>query len=219
MNKSIIEKTMSNKEPNPFALGQLKCLGLIQHLAEDPNLIPEQVNSVFDLDTKFSWIKRIHKNLMRDVAEHGITLVDPSFIKPMDVGIYRQSEKILEAQTKDLRGIFQIPMPSPITVRELMLDWAKDLCKFNNEYRPIVERSRYDQDTAKALVDKAYETNLRWCCIKPFEDGSNRAARIAENLLRLHWGLPLKIITEDDKDKYLEDIREMQHEYSNFKSR
>lgn len=217
MNKHIINETLAKKDANPFVVGQMKCVSLIQMLATDPDLLPESVKSVFDLDNKFPWIKRLHRNLMNSVAEYGIQMLDKSYIQPVDVGIYRQSDKVVHAHTSDMRNVFPIPMPSPINVRDHVLHWAQDLCKFNNEYRPIVESSRYDADTAKALVDKAYEANLRFCCIKPFEDGSNRIGRLVENLLRFHWGLPMKIITEDDSDKYLEDIREMQHEYSNFK--
>lgn len=217
MNKSIIDETLAKKDANPHVIGQMKSVSLIQMLATDPDLLPESVASVFELDSKFPWIKRLHRNLMNAEAEYGIQTLDSSYINPTDVGIYRQSEKTVQAHTSDMRAVFNIPMPSPIEVREHVLQWARDLCEFNNKFRPIVESSRYDQDTAKALVNKAYEANLKWCCIKPFSDGSNRAGRLVENLLRFHWGLPMKIIKEDEKDKYLEDIRQMQHQYSVFK--
>lgn len=218
MNKNIITETLQKKDANPHVVGQMKCMSLIQTLATDPDLLPSSVNSIYDIDNKFPWIKRLHRNLMNAEAEYGMQTLDARYIKPADVGIYRQNEKSISAHSDDMRNVFQIPMPSPIVVRDHLLDLLKDLCQFNNEYRPIVESSRYDGDTAEALVNKAYDINLRLCCIKPFEDGSNRFARLVENLLRFNWGLPIKIITEDDKDKYLEDMREMQHQYSQFKS-
>ena len=213
MNKRTIDAALSQKESDPYVEGHLRAITLIQQLATDPGLIPDKVTTIFDFDNKFPWLRRIHRNVMRPVAEFGVMQLDTSYIHPTDVGVYRSSHKFLKRH--DERGnLFQVNMPDPIFVRELLTEWAQDLCKFHNEYKGTIDYGRYTQDDVKLFVDKAYESNLKLCCIKPFEDGSNRVGRLIENLLRMNWGLPWKTINFDDKDQLLDDLREMQTRFS-----
>lgn len=212
MDKRTIEAAINQKEPNPYVEGHLRAITLVQQLAPKTDLIPDQVTSIFDFDEKFSWLKRIHRNVMRPVAEYGAMMLDTSYIHPTEVGVYRQTHKSLKRHDQN-QNLVTVEFPDPIFVRELLTEWAQDLCKFNNEMRHTIEYGRYSQDDVDQFVAKAYEANLKISCIKPFTDGSNRVGRLAENLLRLNWGLPWKIIKFDDKDELLDDLREMQSRF------
>jgi hypothetical protein len=138
-------------------------------------------------------------------------MVDPSYIQPHEVGEMRQSEKIIISERNGT--VESIPMPDPLNIMEHLLSWAQDLSNFHNEHRRLIDYGRYNDDDLSLLINKAYEANLRISCIKPFTDGSNRVGRLVENLLRLNWGLPWKVIVLDDKEKYIDDLRNMQKEY------
>ena len=211
MNKRDIEDAIAQREPNPYVEGHLRAITLVQQLAPDPKLLPERVNTIFEFDEKFPWLKRLHRNLMRPVAEFGVMTLDPSIIHPTDVGSYRQTAKSIRTERDNM--IIDVEMPGPLTIREHLRDWANDLCSFHNDMRRTIEYGRYSDSDTEALVDKAYEANLKLSCIKPFTDGSNRTGRLVENLLRLNWGLPWKIISLDDKDQLLDDLRNMQSRF------
>lgn len=212
MNKKIIEDTLAQKEPNPYVEGHLRAITLVQQLAVDPDLLPKQVKNIFEFDEKFSWLKRLHRNIMRPIAELSTMTIDPELIRPSEVGNYRQSIKSIRSE-RDNR-IVDIEMPGPLTIREHLKDWANNICSFHNNIRRTIDYGRYTNQDADAMIDKAYEANLQLCCIKPFTDGSNRLGRLVENLLRLNWGLPWKIIELDHKEQLLHDLRKMQEKYS-----
>jgi hypothetical protein len=212
MDKNKIEKTLKQKDADPYVEGHLRAITLVQQLAEDPELIPTTVTSIFDFDNKFPWLKRMHRNLMRPVSEMGLKMLDNSQIKPEEVGVYRQSTKSLKRH--DANGnLVTVEFPDPLLVRELLTEWARDICQFHDEHRRTIEYGRYTNDDIDLFVNKAYESNLKISCIKPFADGSNRVGRLVENMLRLNWGLPWKIIPFDKKDELLKDLREMQDRF------
>ena len=211
MSKRVIEDTLTKKDTNPYIEGHLRAITLIQQLAVDPNLLPEKVNTVFDFDEKMPWLKRIHRNLMRPIAEYGIMTLDKSYIHINDVGSYRQVSKSIRSEKENV--IVDVEMPGPLVIRELLVEWANDLCQFHNDMRRTIEYGRYSNEDTDKMVDKAYEANLKISCIKPFTDGSNRTGRLVENLLRLNWGLPWKIITLDEKEKLLDDLRTVQQRF------
>ena len=107
-------------------------------------------------------------------------------------------------------------MPSPFEFTKHLEIWWNDIVEFHNKIKHKIEMpTLFEENDIKLLVDKAYETNLKICCIKPFIDGSNRVARLTENLFRLNWGLPWKIISSDHDEKlnYVDDIKKMQKNY------
>lgn len=211
MNKRTIETAISGKEPNPFVEGHLRAITLILKLATDPNLIPNKINNTFELDEKIPWLKKIHRNIMRPVAEFGETMLDQSYIHRNDVGNYRQSYKSIKTETEN--AIIDVHMPTPMTIKEHLKDWISDLCHFHNDMRKTIDYGRYSNKDVESLVSKAYEANLTISCIKPFADGSNRTGRLVENLLRLNFGLPWKVIDVEDKEQLLTDLRNTQKRF------
>ncbi len=207
ISREDIEQTLSGFKINPFLEGQFKTLDLIRQLAANENLIPE--NQPANWQTSFeqlSFLKRIHRNLMRSIAEFGALSEDRTILPVKEVGEWRE----------DRKWVANKEMPNPCVVPHHLHDWWTDLIDFHNRFRAKIEMPQLlEEEDIKTLVDKAYETNLKLCCIKPFTDGSNRVARITENLLRLNWGLPLKVIRHEDEYKmsYLDDIKAMQNKY------
>ena len=211
MDKRTIEEAIKENSPNPYVEGHLRAITLVQQLATDPNLIPDSVNTIFEFDEKFPWLRRMHRNLMRPIAEYGQMMLDPSYIHPTEVGVYRQTPKFIKREEE--RRIVDVAMPDPLFVRELLTEWGRDICQFNNDMQRVIEFGRYSSEDVEAFVAKAYEANLKLSCIKPFSDGSNRLGRLVENLLRLNWGLPWKIIKFEEKDELLQDLRRMQDNF------
>lgn len=211
MNKKSIEQAISKTEPNHFVEGHLRAINRVLQLAPQYDLIPNKIDNVFEFDDKFDWIKKIHQNIMKPIADFGQMTLDGSYIHHTNVGVYRQIPKSITTETEF--QITKVDMPDPIVIRKLLTEWAEDICQFHNKMNRIIDFGRYADEDVELLIDKAYEANLRISCIKPFTDGSNRLGRLVENLLRLNWGLPWKIISEDNKEDLLEDLRNMQKNY------
>jgi len=207
ISRQDIDQTISGTKVNPYIEGQMKAANLLLLLAPDEKLIPATLpHSWQQTLEQITFLKKFHLNLFKRVAEHGIITLDPDIIQLKNVGEYRDERK----------WVIHQEMPSPIMIPHLLHDWWSDLIAFNIQYSPKIDAPILLEDSdIKALVDKAYETNLKLCCIKPFVDGSNRVARCIENLLRLNWGLPLKIIRHEDEYKmpYIDDIKAMQKNY------
>jgi len=201
-----LEDTVSGAQRNPYISGQLTAINLVIELARDPNLIPESVeyHNVFD---HLSFLKRVHLNLMHPLATWGEHTDNPGFIKMQDVGNWRQDVKVILTRT----------MPSPFQIQQYLYEWFNDICEFHNNFRQKIETPQgLEPDDICDLIKKAYDSNLKLCCIKPFWDGSNRTARLIENLFRLNWGLPWKVIKHDEDDTkqcYAKDIIHMQRLY------
>jgi len=207
ISKTDIDHTITGTKINPFLEGQFKATNLIIQLAYNENLIPESVPQNWQQSLEqTSFLKKIHLNLLRTVSEYGAITLNPDVIGVKQVGEWRE----------DRKWINEKEMPSPLLIPHLIHDWWSNLINFHNEYRNKIDMPQLlTEDDIKALVNKAYESNLKLCCIKPFSDGSNRIARCTENLLRLNWGLPLKVIRYEDEYKlpYIEDIKKMQLQY------
>jgi hypothetical protein len=209
LNKQNIDETLSGSNINAWLSGQLTCINLVTEYARNEEFIPRQTLPHTTIP-ELEWMKRIHVNLMKPVAQRGEMTDDTSLIKIQQVGRWREERHFI-------RGITEgIEMPSPFDVPKHLHAWWTDIVDFHNQFREKINSPHlFENNDISILVDKAYETNLKICCIKPFIDGSNRVARLVENLFRLNWGLPWKGISSDDKEKldYVDDIKEMQKKY------
>lgn len=212
MSKKDIELAQSRSEPNHYVEGHMRAINRVLQLASNSELVPNKIDNVFEFDEHFGWIKQLHEHIMKPIAEFGRMTLDPDYIHHTNVGNYRQVPKVIITETEF--QITRVDMPDPLIIRKLLSEWADDLCQFHNKMRRTIEIGRYSGEEVDLLLDKAYEANLRISCIKPFTDGSNRLGRLVENLLRLNWGLPWKIIAEDKKEILLDDLRNMQKNYS-----
>lgn len=205
---NIVEKSLKEGKENgdPLAVGQFSAVNQVLQIAVDDSLVPSssEVRSDIDSNERFSWLKKIHSTMMMPIVLDREKRLEPSSITRHNVTNYRSTKKILGKNV----------MPSPGVIKKLMHNLMLDIIQFNNHIsykikHPFMLSKRDLQD----IAEKAYEVNLKICCIKPFEDGSNRTARLAENALRLYWGLPWKVISVDEKDRYLNDIFEMQKNF------
>lgn len=191
---------------NPNIVGHLKAVNYVLTLAPDPKLIPP-VSFILNENqshNQLQWLRQIHKHMMLSVAEHGEKTLDSTCISRICVGTYRSRDKRLGKNI----------MPSPLRIRRLLHDWLKDLSGFVSLYeKKITYPALLTDNDLRILGEKAKSSHIDLCCIKPFEDGSNRAARLAENLLRLNWGLPWKIHMRENKDEYLKEILERQKDF------
>ena len=189
------------QKASPAVQGQMRSLNILFELASDPELVPEaKLISDRSFDKLFPWFKRFHKNLMHDFFKKGELLVNHyDYPSEDELGQYRTIEKILGHRK----------MPEPENITRLLAEAFQNFAKTYNKYKDAFSNPRVLelQDWQKLEKD-IHKLALSICCIKPFKDGSNRVARLTENLLRLNIGLKFKIYS--DKDKYLNDIQALQ---------
>jgi len=208
-NRETIERTLHRSigpDSDPYVAGHGKSLALIFQIADDENLLPK-VNNVFELDTVLPWLKRLHRNLTRSLAEFGALALDSGIIKLSQIGEFRQTAQTTESP------FGTISAPNQYHIRELVMEWANELNEFENKHMHEIRGTALSYDTAELFVDKAYEMSLKLAAIKPFEDQNNSMARLVENLLRLHWGMPWKITVESKRDEYAEELRDVMKTY------
>ncbi len=206
-----IDNTLSGGDPHPSLEGQLKCLNLILQLAPNPNLLPESSSCAYDSLNHLSFMKRLNLNLLKAECLHAEKFGQDYF--PISkIGQWREERKFYHT----LKG--QIEAPSPFNISNLLHDWFSNLLEFHNSMKPKLDSPHLlTKDDITSLSKKAREANLKICCIKPFARGSNRTARLVENLLRLNWCLPLKTIRHEDEYKlpYIDEIENMRQNYLN----
>lgn len=186
---------------DPLVSGQMRCLAMILQLAPNQNLIPKASEITEKTFNKyFSWVYQFHGNILFDLARKGEELLnDQDYPLKSDLGQFRTEEKILGHRK----------MPDPSRIKALLVEAFREYAEIHDSLREGISCPRMlEAADWKRLEKAAYILNLRICCIKPFKDGSNRLARLAENLLRLNAGLKFKVI--EDKDKLLTDIWNMQ---------
>ncbi len=196
----VIRKTMMKKEgdidADPHAVGHFKAINYALLLAKEDHIFENVVE----------WLKRIHTNIMMPIAEHDIKTNNThlwSFPKTQ-CGVLRGHDK----------AVGPTRMPNPARIPMLIDAWRKDLKEFDqaNVTKITHPRLMTSEDIAE-LHRRAYQAGMDMACIKPFTDGSNRVSRVVENLIRLHFGLPWKIIEVEQKDSYLDDLQKTQKNF------
>lgn len=186
---------------DPAVSGQMRCIHLILDLAKNQELIPkEKLINEKSFDSLFPWVRLLHKNLLADFSRKGIELSNEiDYPSPKELGCYRQEEKVLGKRI----------MPDPIKIKPLLTQLFCNYSKIYHQLKEGIENPiLMEKQQWEFLEDTIYKTSLSIACIKPFKDGSNRIARLTENLLRLNCGLRFRIHT--NKTKYLKDIIELQ---------
>lgn len=192
---------------DPAISGQMRCINLILNLAKNPDLIPKPhlINPV-KFDKLFPWVKQLHKNILYDFSRKGTELLNAiDYPTPEELGNYRTEPKTLGSKV----------MPPPEQIKTLLASLFSDYSKTYHKYADAINAPMLmEKEDWITLEKQIYHTSLSFACIKPFKDGSNRTARLIENLLRFNIGLKIKIHT--DKDSYLKDLINLQNKYYNF---
>lgn len=187
----------------PAIAGQLRAINLITDLATNQNLIPIKLVTSLTFDKSFSWFRRLHKNVLYNFALQG-KLIKNNIDYPQEneLGMYRNKEKYLGA----------MKMPPSDIILKLLADTFNDYIHVYKRYHDRLSNPR-DMELSdwKKIEKAAHQVNLEICCIKPFNDASNRVGRLTENLLRLNTGLKFKtfdnvdllpVLTQLQKTKY-----------------
>ena len=210
MDRSKIEKTLGKTETDPYVAGHLRAITLVLQLAAEDGLLVECPNR-FQLEPSVGWLKRIHRNVMRPIAELGLVAEDATVIHPSDVGVFRTQDYT----HRSAFGNFQAP--NPYDIPELLCDWINRAVKVEKENLNTIEYGMYSQEEGGELANQCKKLSLELYAIRPFEDGNSATSRLIENLLRLHWGLPWKIIIHksEEANTYYEDRRRELERFNN----
>lgn len=208
MNLKIVEKTMKEgkEHGDPLAAGQFSAINQVLAVAKKEDLIPSPslLKTEVESSEHLQWIRDLHSSVFTPIVTSAEKKLDPNCIPRHAIGRYRTSRRVIGPRT----------MPSPFAINRLLHHLLKDLATFHQSMASKIQNPfSLSKDDIHQLAQRAHDVNLRLCCIKPFEDGSNRIARLVENALRLNWGLPWKTILIDEKDDYLARIFEMQKNY------
>jgi len=190
----------------PAVKGQELCINLILNEAKNPDLIPKPENINKNVVKQFPWLFNLHYNLLLPFAIEGEKKYnDIDYPLKSELGQFRADEKKLGHRN----------MPPPHLIKPLLIDAFIEYSKVYHKFHDRISAPQSMEYSNWLTLEKAaYLLNLKICCIKPFKDGSNRVARLAENLLRLNVGLRFKIIS--DKDKLLRDIWSLQDSQYKF---
>jgi hypothetical protein len=186
---------------DPAVSGQMRCIHLIFDLAKNPNLIPKpELITPASFDKLFPWIKQFHRNLLHDFSRKGQELLNQyDYPLPEDLGNYRNEPKSLGHRL----------MPPPEQIKPLLTQLFINYSKTYHKYKEGIESPiLMEKQDWESLQNQIHLTSLSFACIKPFKDGSNRTARLIENLLRLNTGL--KFIIHTNKDTYLRELTSLQ---------
>jgi len=185
----------------PAVKGQQRALDWIIELASNPDLLPPaSLITPANFDKKFNWFTYLHRNLLFDFAKEGEKLLNAiDYPSISELGFYRTDDKKVGDRL----------MPPPDQIKPLLAQAFKEFCAVHDKYKDNLSNPRMlELQDWKILERAARNLCLRICCIKPFNDGSNRIARLVENLVRLNTGLRFKIIT--DKNDFLKEVQELQ---------
>jgi hypothetical protein len=178
-----ISKTHQKKLAHPAAIGHFSALFYAYELLHKPHFLYRHPLDFADekhSNKALFWLRDVHQKLMAPIAQQGEFF--PAFselIRFSDCGNYRLNAHSAGMDRK---------LPQPKHIQALLFHWYKDLCDFDRSLTNCPNDSELHQRAQMAELK-----NIQLQCIKPFEDGTGRTARIMENVLRLRWGLPWKI--------------------------
>jgi fido (protein-threonine AMPylation protein) len=186
---------------DPAVAGQMRCLHLIFDLAKNPNLIPKpELINTSNFDKHFPWLKQLHKNLLHDFSRKGTELLNQiDYPTPEELGNYRTEHKSLGHR------IMPPPEQIKILLTKIFTNYAHIYYQYKEQIETPILMEKTDWETLEQIIQ---HTSLSIACIKPFKEGSNRIARLIENLLRLNIGL--KFIVHTNKDTYLQKLLSLQ---------
>ena len=187
-----LSRKKNDPDMNPHALGNFKAINLALILAQNDDLLKEP----------HTWLKSLNSAISTPIADHEILTLQTKPLPKSVCGTYRSVLSSLGGK----------PTCPPHLISKSLDNWIIPLQKLNASLAPQILNPRSLSSTnIKNITDAAYNANLQLCAIQPFQEGSNRTARIVENVIRQHFFLPWKIIPSDDdsKDDFAQNVRDM----------
>jgi Fic family protein len=206
INAGDVMKTFRREALHPSAAGHFSAIRYAVDLAKKPDFPARhsaQWETVSKADTNLYWLRDLHKKLMTPSAEYGEAYLNPNYIKRSDCGPFRLTERTMVGLDK-YQNIIPRPLPKPTDINKLMHHWLKTIGEFHLKISAVLRRP--STSDLKQIEDMAWKAHLQLQCIHPWTDGTGRSARLVENLLRLRWGLPWKIITHKEAIWYVKQI-------------
>lgn len=202
--QDVVSGEISPHTCDPNIAGQIRTINYIKTIVPDPNLFfaKEKVTTQ-NFNNLFPFFKRLHKNLMYDTFLHN-QRTNNNFSYPQlnELGYFRDKEKVIEKRK----------MPSPDRILPLLVDaFSAYLSVYLKHHDNISNPRMMEEKDWKRLETAAKDLGIAVCCIKPFEDGSNRVARLLENVCRLNVGLKLKTF-EQERD-YNDELKTKQPKF------
>ena len=198
-----IQDTLEKKQVNPYVAGHFKAFNYFTNqLIGKPKFPAEnskKLTNTYIADNALSWLKELHYALMQPLIQHGL-------IEYANVGVWR-TKPMLEPGKSTQKA------PDASIIPKLMMNWIKEVTEFHEGLRTFIQSpGRMSQGEAINLSKRAYETNLFLCSLKPFADGNGRVGRLVENIFRVNWHLPWRIIQHsgDAEANYKDDIARYQ---------
>jgi hypothetical protein len=180
-----ITRTLKKEILNPYAEGHFKAVNyLLTQLVHSPDFPakhPSNITNTFRTDEALFWLKELHSLCMQPVALFGEKTSNPLILKRYEVGTWRTKPKALAFNYA----------PAPEQILPILQHWLVELATFHLD---IKDRLHNPYGLTAAEGNKLHailrELPMFISCLQPFEDASNRIARLLENTLRLHWNLP-----------------------------
>lgn len=194
---------MTPSRADPTIAGHLRAINLVVDLAKNPQLLPLKAITTNEFDATFSWFKRLHKNILYNLALKG-KLINNNLDYPQQelLGTFRTKDKIFA----------QYKAPNPTKIINLLTNSLNDYTKVYTKYHDTLNfPANMDITDWRKLERAAHTVCLDICAIQPFEQASNQVARLTENLLRLNVGLKFKTYQQSDP---ISDINSHQSKFT-----
>lgn len=135
--------------------------------------------------THLHWLTELHSMIMYPVAQANLFSYAENNISTSQCGTLRSTSKALAFNMA----------PEPNIIPTLLFLWLKELATINNEVKDNIDNPYgLTQYQAKRMGNFAKETPMFISCLQPFDNGNNLVARIVENIIRINWYMPWKII-------------------------
>jgi hypothetical protein len=199
LSQDDMKNTLSGKgKISPYIQGHRKALKFIctelVGSSDFPAKSPQILINHYHSDNSLYWLKEIHSLILYPIATDNISSMEN--IRISDCGNYRYKSKLMAFDMA----------PQPEDILPLLHLWLKEASELNDEVKDNIDNPYgITQEQSKKLVHFVNEITMFFSCLQPFEEGTNRVARIVENTFRLHWYMPW--FTQHPGSSYDEYIR------------
>jgi hypothetical protein len=202
--QDVVSGEISPQTCDPQIAGQFRAINTVKAIVPEPNLFfaKEKITTQNFLK-RFPFVQRLHKNMMIDIFLHH-QRNNEHFRYPQysDLGYFRDKEKVVEKRV----------MPQPDRILPLLVEaFTKYTDIYMKHHDNIANPRMMEQKDWKRLETAAHDLGIAICCIKPFEDGSNRVGRLVTNVCRLNVGLKLE--TFENHQNYNDVLSQQQRKF------
>lgn len=194
-------------KPNPYVMGHFDTLNYLFSLLGSPDFPCRDsriLTTYYKSEEALFWLRKMHETMSIPLAKAALMAdwEDDIFVKSYQCGVLRNVPAMLAYSAA----------PLPEFIPKILHLWLIDMAQLHEKVKDNLENPYgISKETHFDMTKAAYNSNLLFCNLVPFIDGSNRLGRLVENLFRLNWRLKWKDVPiGKGYDEYIKDINSYQ---------